>query len=144
MNLTIDEVENAHLVLKQKWDSEGECGSCGWHSLLYEHRVHNLDIIHALQYNDGLLHLPCNGDAEDSDMHRGINIQLKDTNMENFNQYEIMDRTHIILESIDDNILNHIGITKKQSKKVKKAMSLLEDVYQIAGNLVSNDNLQGA
>lgn len=64
---------------------------------------------------------------------------VQETNMEKFNygQYEILDRMYIILESIDSNILNHPEITKKQSKKVKKAMSLLSDVYQIAGCLVN-------
>lgn len=63
---------------------------------------------------------------------------IEETDMENCNlgQYEILDRTYIILESIDINILNHPEITKKQSKKVKKAMSLLADVYQIAGSSV--------
>lgn len=50
-------------------------------------------------------------------------------------QYEIMDRIYIILESIDSNILNHSEIIKKQTKKVSAAMSLLSDVYQIAGTL---------
>ena len=64
---------------------------------------------------------------------------VKETNMENcnFGQYEIMDRTFIVLESIDSNILNHPELTKKQSKKVKKAIALLADVYQIAGCLVN-------
>lgn len=52
----------------------------------------------------------------------------------NFGQYEIMDRTSCIVNEIADNIGNHPALTKKQNKKLEKALSLLNEVYQIAGD----------
>lgn len=70
------EIEKARILLESKWDSEGGCNSCGYHACLYEHQVDDLDIWEAIHYEDGILHLPCYSDKEDSDMHRGININI--------------------------------------------------------------------
>lgn len=53
----------------------------------------------------------------------------------NLYQYEILDRTHVIIENIDSHLIQNHGITKKQLKKLNKAMDLLLEVYQIAGKL---------
>lgn len=69
-------VKQAKLILESKWDSEGACDSCGYHACLYEYHLNDLDIWEALYYEDGLLHLPCYSDDEDSDSHRGVNIKI--------------------------------------------------------------------
>lgn len=51
----------------------------------------------------------------------------------NLGQYEIMDRLSCLINQIEDNIHQHSQITKKQRKKVSKAIRLLSDVYQLAG-----------
>lgn len=80
-NITIElgyhvtSIETAKSILEYKWDREGGCNSCGYHACLYEHRVDDMDIRDALMYN-GILHLPCYSDDENSDRHRGINIRI--------------------------------------------------------------------
>ena len=54
-------------------------------------------------------------------------------NEQDYGQYEILDRTSIIITQLDENILRHQSLTKKQAKKVAKAIGLLSDVYQLAG-----------
>lgn len=51
----------------------------------------------------------------------------------NYNQHEILDRTDLILDLIQTKLYEHPALTKKQAKKVDKAMKLLCDVYQLAG-----------
>jgi len=51
----------------------------------------------------------------------------------NYNQHEILDRTDLILDLIQTKLHEHPALTKKQTKKVDKAMKLLCDVYQLAG-----------
>lgn len=55
---------------------------------------------------------------------------MKDKNL---GQFEILDRTHVIMENISLNLYEHHSITKKQKRKVGKALGLLMDVYQSAG-----------
>jgi len=68
-------IQKAKEILESKWDSEGGCNSCGYHACLYEHGVDDSDIRDAI-IDDGILHLSCRGDDEDSDRHRGININI--------------------------------------------------------------------
>ena len=51
----------------------------------------------------------------------------------NMYQYEIMDRTHIILEMIESSLLNNAGITESQTKLVQSVLDILCDLYQDAG-----------
>ena len=51
----------------------------------------------------------------------------------NYNQHEILDRTDLILDLIQTKLYEHQALTKKQSKRVNKAMKLLCEVYQLAG-----------
>ena len=71
------EISVAHLRLVQRWNSEGQCNSCGWHALLYEHDVTDADIAEALEHNNGVLHLNCvSKDADDPWSHRGVSINI--------------------------------------------------------------------
>lgn len=56
----------------------------------------------------------------------------------NFGQYEIMDRVSCITSMLDDNVYNHFALTRKQKKKVSKALELLMDVYQSSGEIFYN------
>ncbi len=72
-----DAIVAARALLESKWDAEGECGSCGWHAALYEHRVDDDDIADALKNNGGVLELLCvNKDDEDPASHRGVKINI--------------------------------------------------------------------
>ena len=51
----------------------------------------------------------------------------------NYSQHEILDRTDLILDLIQTKLYEHPALTKKQTKKVDKAIRLLGDVYQLAG-----------
>ena len=68
-------IELARKTLEAKWDSEGECASCGWHAALWEHSVDDWEIEEALN-NGGILELSCISDDEDSWSHRGIKIEI--------------------------------------------------------------------
>jgi hypothetical protein len=70
-------VREARARLEQKWDSEGSCGSCGWHALLAEHYVDDVDIAEALTIGNGWLELSCiSKDDEARDDHRGVRIYI--------------------------------------------------------------------
>lgn len=76
-NTTKEEVAAARQRLEQKWDAEGDCGSCGWHACLYEHYVSDEDIENALECDDGWLFLDCiSKDADEPGSHRGIKIYV--------------------------------------------------------------------
>lgn len=51
----------------------------------------------------------------------------------NLGQFEILDRTDLILYLMQTKLYEHKSLTKKQTKKVDKAMELLGEVYQLAG-----------
>lgn len=51
----------------------------------------------------------------------------------NLGQFEILDRTDLILDLMQTKLYEHKSLTKKQTKKVDKAMELLGEVYQLAG-----------
>lgn len=70
-------VKEARKILEDKWDSEGECGSCGWHGALWEHDVLDYEIEDALKNNDGILELYCvSKDDDENWSHRGIKIDI--------------------------------------------------------------------
>lgn len=71
-----EQVLQAKKRLEEKWDNEGDCGSCGWHACLYEHHVEDWEIALALDQNKGLLELTCvsKDDPDDRYSHRGVRI----------------------------------------------------------------------
>lgn len=74
---TPEQIQESRKLLEAQWDSEGECGSCGWHALLYEHDVEDCDIAEALD-GDGILRLGCRSkDDEDRWSHRGVKICIR-------------------------------------------------------------------
>jgi hypothetical protein len=74
---TAEQIKAARVILESKWDHEGQCGSCGWHGLLYEHRVDDDDIADAIDKEAGILTLHCvSEDAMYSLDHRGVRISL--------------------------------------------------------------------
>lgn len=76
---TQEDVLRARKILEDKWDDEGECGSCGWHACLYEHGVEDWDIAQALDQGKGTLELTCvSKDADDRYSHRGVKIFIGD------------------------------------------------------------------
>jgi hypothetical protein len=48
-------------------------------------------------------------------------------------QYEIMDRCHVFINSIDASLLNHRAITDEQRQFIEDAISSLSRCYQAAG-----------
>lgn len=46
--------------------------------------------------------------------------------------FEVMDRTHCLMWSIQEQLMSHPCITPKQLKKLEKAQELLMEVYQWA------------
>ena len=64
-----------------------------------------------------------------------LNVIKRGAQMSNKNlyQYEILDRVDSVRIMIDALLVNHPAITKKQLKKVNKALTLLCNVYQSAG-----------
>lgn len=74
---TKQQIDGARSMLAAKWDSEGACGSCGWHGLLSEHDVDDCDIADALD-GDGILRLGCvTKNDEERWGHRGVKICIK-------------------------------------------------------------------
>ena len=73
--MTIDE---AIALVRQRWDEEGACGSCGWHAALYEYG--ELAYAITIDKRDGCIRLPClSDDAEDAWSHRGVRIWIDST-----------------------------------------------------------------
>lgn len=71
------DVKHYREVLEKLWDSQGDCGSCGWHGCIYEHDIEDWEFEHAIEKNDGVLELSCvSKDDEDSGSHRGVKIYL--------------------------------------------------------------------
>lgn len=65
--MTIDE---AIELVRRKWDSEGECRSCGWHAALYEYGP--LEAVIKIDHERQCVALPCLG--EERWGHRGVRI----------------------------------------------------------------------
>lgn len=77
--VTKSQIDAARADLVSRWDSEGYCGSCGWHAALYEHHVDDDDIAEAME-NGGRLELGCqNYEYGDPVDHRGVIIVLNVT-----------------------------------------------------------------
>lgn len=71
-----EQINEARQVLEAKWDSEGECASCGWHASLHEHEVGDWEIEQALM-DGGILELSClNSDDDEAWQHRGVKIDI--------------------------------------------------------------------
>jgi hypothetical protein len=47
--------------------------------------------------------------------------------------FEIMDRSHVIIDNIDAQILNHPAMDEENKAKIESAMTIIFDVYQWAG-----------
>jgi len=74
---TPEQITEARKTLEAKWGQEGECASCRWHALLYEHDVEDYEIAEALD-GDGILRLGCRSkDDEDRWNHRGVKICIR-------------------------------------------------------------------
>lgn len=74
---TPEQIAAARVLLEQRWDAEGSCGSCGWHAALYEHRVDDSMLADALDNTGGVLRLSCQSDDdEESFRHRGVRIRV--------------------------------------------------------------------
>lgn len=72
---TDEQVQQARERLEERWISDGACGTCGWHALLYEHYVDEADIRDALDNDAGTLRLSCvSKDDDESWSHRGVRI----------------------------------------------------------------------
>lgn len=52
-----------------------------------------------------------------------------------FSNHELLDRTHIIMESVADHICDHPAIQKAQKKKAEKIVKLLWELYQDFGGI---------
>jgi hypothetical protein len=69
--------EEAAQIVRQKWEKNDGCRSCGWKSALYEFEPIE-------QYIDdsdiaaGFVDLPCQSDADDGGDHRGARVYLRD------------------------------------------------------------------
>jgi hypothetical protein len=55
--------------------------------------------------------------------------------LDQFHWHEALDRTHIICENIDNNLLQHpvCKLDKEVSKKVDQALTTLYEAYQLMG-----------
>ena len=54
--------------------------------------------------------------------------------MKNLYAYEILDRTHVIMENIQSHICDNPGCTPEMEALALKAHSALFDLYQLAGS----------
>ncbi len=73
---TDEQVAQARKRLEEQWDQQGGCDSCGWHALLGEYYLDNLDIRYALE-DGGTLRLPClSKDDSQADLHRGVRVYI--------------------------------------------------------------------
>lgn len=55
------------------------------------------------------------------------------TIIDEFHYHEIMDRTHVILCTIEDHLITHVGMTEEMKTLTDQAMNCLAHVYQMAG-----------
>lgn len=55
--------------------------------------------------------------------------------LDKFHWHEALDRTHVICENIDNNLLQHpvCKLDKEISKKVDEALTVLYEAYQLMG-----------
>jgi len=67
-------IEKAKEVLEAKWSDQGACGSCGWHSSLFECYIDDSDIEWAVDENNGVIELGCCRKDGEGDNHRGTKI----------------------------------------------------------------------
>ena len=65
--------QEAAEIVRQKWDDNDGCRSCGWKSALYEFGILE-DIIDAEDLANGYVDLPCHSDAGDGGRHRGARV----------------------------------------------------------------------
>ncbi len=75
--VTPDQIAAARKRLAERWNAQGQCNSCGWHGLLYEHYTDDSEIAEALD-SDGILHLGCVCEYEDRGSHRGVRVNLRE------------------------------------------------------------------
>lgn len=66
-------------LLKQRWDENGDCRSCGWHSAYYEVQEYIEDSFLGGDFEeDGSIWIPCHCDEDSEEdcagTHRGSNI----------------------------------------------------------------------
>jgi hypothetical protein len=59
---------------------------------------------------------------------------MKTLTTEDLNNFEIMDRTWMVMEHLSHAVLEHPKLDKTNKKRLNKAYQLLFDVYQDAGS----------
>jgi hypothetical protein len=67
----------------------------------------------------------------------GLDVTGREGNVMNLYCYEIMDRSVIIMNNIEEYLINNPGIGKRQQKKLEKAIALIGEVYQWSGDEVA-------
>jgi hypothetical protein len=69
-------IEKAIHIVKEKWDAQGECASCGWHAALEEYG----DLSEAIYIDEAnkRIELSCLGDDENSSSHKGVRIYFSE------------------------------------------------------------------
>jgi len=65
-------------IIKTEWADIGRYDSCGYNDYFSSYDIEDEDIKDAIINENGILHLPCHCHVEDSDKHRGININILD------------------------------------------------------------------
>ena len=80
-----NKVEEEEVIRKLKdiWDEDGECQSCGWHAVFYEVRDQLFDQIldckgeNCKKQGFCEINIPCySDDYEDADLHRGSYLYI--------------------------------------------------------------------
>lgn len=71
---TPEQIAAARARLVERWDAQGECGSCGFHGALSEHFVDDSDLEYALDHDGGVLRMLCLSDEAEEGGHRGVRI----------------------------------------------------------------------
>jgi len=59
---------------------------------------------------------------------------VKEFTTKDLDNFEIMDRTWMVMEHLAHAVLEHPKLNKKDKKRLNKAYQLLFDVYQDAGS----------
>lgn len=68
--------EEAAKVVRDLWDSNGACQSCGWHAALYEYERAYGSLEDALDIDESKrrIELSCLSEDDDPSSHRGVRI----------------------------------------------------------------------
>lgn len=125
-------IEQAKKRLKELWDSQGDCRSCGWHGALYEHDVTDYDIQDALENNKGILELECvsKNDEEGRSSHRGISIYIGGFVRIEYTRLNQLNRAPLTYEELESMKYN----TWNGSEQLEKVRHQLLDIMDAMEN----------